>query len=404
MKKKFAKITKLILFFLIIATVCYGGYKAWQAYQEYLRQEMTQTLTIDGEEFSFQKLSEMARKLSQSAYVAPAETLPESLKKLDYDQHRDIRFARDNGPWFGKKLPFEIQFFHLGSLFQVSVPINEVINGKTRPIKYSSNYFDYGKNKFNTEEFKNIGYAGFRLHTPLNTSSYYDELISFLGASYFRALAQDQKYGISARGLAIDTAVQTGEEFPIFREFWIERPTRRADSVTIYALLDSPSIAGAYKFVVTPGKTTVMNVESLLYPRKKINKLGIAPLTSMFLFGENTKNRFDDHRPEVHDSDGQMIANRNGELLAGRYADIQLKQKEIEDAIAIPSEAIVPEMGKNKVFVYRSGVADPVDVIIGLRTEAEVQIVRGLSVGDTILTSGTLQLRKGMPVELQAIN
>ena len=94
----------------------------------------------------------------------------------------------------------------------------------------------------------------------------------------------------------------------------------------------------------------------------------------------------------------------NGELLAGRYADIQLKQKEIEDAIAIPSEAIVPEMGKNKVFVYRSGVADPVDVIIGLRTEAEVQIVRGLSVGDTILTSGTLQLRKGMPVELQAIN
>ena len=99
-----------------------------------------------------------------------------------------------------------------------------------------------------------------------------------------------------------------------------------------------------------------------------------------------------------------IYPNRNGELLAGRYADIQLKQKEIEDAIAIPSEAIVPEMGKNKVFVYRSGVADPVDIIIGLRTEAEVQIVRGLSVGDTILTSGTLQLRKGMPVELQAIN
>ena len=84
--------------------------------------------------------------------------------------------------------------------------------------------------------------------------------------------------------------------------------------------------------------------------------------------------------------------------------EMPAEQKEIEDAIAIPSEAIVPEMGKNKVFVYRSGVADPVDVIIGLRTEAEVQIVRGLSVGDTILTSGTLQLRKGMPVELQAIN
>ena len=315
MKKKFAKITKLILFFLIIATVCYGGYKAWQAYQEYLRQEMTQTLTIDGEEFSFQKLSEMARKLSQSAYVAPAETLPESLKKLDYDQHRDIRFARDNGPWFGKKLPFEIQFFHLGSLFQVSVPINEVINGKTRPIKYSSNYFDYGKNKFNTEEFKNIGYAGFRLHTPLNTSSYYDELISFLGASYFRALAQDQKYGISARGLAIDTASMKGEEFPAFTEFYIQKPRRNAREIKIFAVLDSPSAAGAYRFTLKPGKDTVMDVDAALYFRKPVEKLGIAPLTSMYLFGENTKNRFDDYRPEVHDSDGLLMHNGAGEWL-----------------------------------------------------------------------------------------
>lgn len=109
--------------------------------------------------------------------------------------------------------------------------------------------------------------------------------------------------------------------------------------------------------------------------------------------------------PETHSLTIRAIyPNRNGELLAGRYTDIKLKQKEIEDAIAIPSEAIVPEMGKNKVFVYRSGVADPVDVVIGIRTEAEVQIVQGLVAGDTILTSGTLQLRKGMPVEIQAIN
>ena len=99
-----------------------------------------------------------------------------------------------------------------------------------------------------------------------------------------------------------------------------------------------------------------------------------------------------------------LYPNRNGELLPGRYADIALKQQEIQDAIAIPSEAIVPEMGKNKVFLYRSGLAEPVDVEIGIRTEAEVQVLKGLSAGDTILTSGTLQLRTGMPVILDQIN
>ena len=222
-------------------------------------------------------------------------------KDLTYDQHRDIRFVRENGPWYGKRLPFEVQFFHLGSLFQVSVPINEVIDGKAKPIDYSPAFFNYGKNDLKITD-NHLGYAGFRLHNPLNSPTYYDELVSFLGASYFRALGKQQKYGLSARGLAIDTAVQTGEEFPIFREFWIQRPKRGDKSVTVYALLDSPSITGAYTFVITPGKQTVMDVDTVLIPRKAINKIGIAPLTSMFLFGENTKNRFDDHRPEVHEN------------------------------------------------------------------------------------------------------
>lgn len=130
----------------------------------------------------------------------------------------------------------------------------------------------------------------------------------------------------------------------------------------------------------------------------------------------NVEGRLETYRAQVYATEAGLDAethsltiraiypNSNGELLSGRYAGVRLKQREIKDAIAIPSEAIVPEMGKNKVFVYRNGVADPVDVAIGLRTEAEVQIIQGLSVGDTILTSGTLQLRKGMPVGLQAIN
>ena len=136
-----------------------------------------------------------------------------------------------------------------------------------------------------------------------------------MGASYFRALGKNQKYGLSARGLAIDTAAQTGEEFPVFREFWIVRPKKHDKSVTVYALLDSQSASGIYTFVITPGENTVMDVDARIFPRKEIAKLGIAPLTSMYLFGENTKNRFDDHRPEVHDTDGLLVLNGKGEWL-----------------------------------------------------------------------------------------
>ena len=300
---------------MLTAAVVLGINAGWDKYQEFRQAELARVMTVKDKKFDPGQLTEMAAALAAKPYVPPADNLPDELKKLNYDQYRDIRFSRENGPWYGKKLPFEIQFFHLGSLFLTSVPINEIVNGRIHPLKYSPAYFDYGKNRLNTDELSELGYAGFRLHNPLNTRKYYDELVSFLGASYFRALGKHQKYGLSARGLAIDTAVQTGEEFPIFREFWLVRPKRNDKSVTVYALLDSPSAAGIYTFVITPGENTVMDVDAKIFPRKEINKLGIAPLTSMYLFGENTKNKFDDHRPEVHDSDGLLVLNGNGEWL-----------------------------------------------------------------------------------------
>lgn len=264
---------------------------------------------------SFDEIVKLAKALSKNAYKTPNDNVSDALKNLDYDQYRDIRFVRENGPWFRQHLPFEVQFFHVGSMFQYIIPINELVRGKVNPIKYSVDFFDYGKNKFEAEDFETPGYAGFRIHSPLNTPGYYDELISFLGASYFRALGKGKKYGLSARGLAIDTALQTGEEFPIFKEFWIRKPRRKSKNLKIYALLDSPSVSGAYSFLVTPGENTTVKVDAVLFPRKEITKLGIAPLTSMFLFGENTKNKFDDHRPEVHDSDGLLVWNGNDEWL-----------------------------------------------------------------------------------------
>jgi glucans biosynthesis protein len=194
--------------------------------------------------------------------------------------------------------------------------IHTIDSTGVRPVRFSTDLFDYGKNEFKDKVPANLGFAGFRIHYPINTPHYQDEVTVFLGASYFRAVAKNMGYGISARGLAIDTALSTGEEFPFFKKFWIVRPAPGDKKITLYALLDSPSLTGAYRYVITPGKETVMDVTSRLFFRKSVQKLGIAPLTSMFFYGENDRQRFwDDYRPEVHDSDGLMIATSTGEWL-----------------------------------------------------------------------------------------
>ena len=269
-------------------------------------------------EFSFAKLRQKAQTLAALPYQKPQELPNGKFKSLDYDEYRDIRFNPQFGPWAKSKQKYDLQLFHVGGMFTAPVAIYEIVDNKTTPLTYHQEFFDYGKNKFSEDDFKTIkngGYAGFRLHYPLNSLSYYDEVVAFLGASYFRALGQGHKYGLSARGLAVDTALMKGEEFPFFTEFYIEKPRRNAREIKIYALLDSESVTGAYRFLLKPGQGTVMDVDAELYFRKPVEKLGIAPLTSMYLFGENTKNRFDDYRPEVHDSDGLLVHNGAGEWL-----------------------------------------------------------------------------------------
>ncbi|MCW7539822.1 glucan biosynthesis protein G [Aquabacterium sp. A7-Y] len=265
--------------------------------------------------FDFEQLSEQARRLAQQPHRPAGSTLPEELKALDYDQYRDIRFRPERALWRGDKLPFEVMFFHLGKLQTEPVLINEIgADGRTRHIPFSRADFDYGKNRLAPETWGDVGFAGFRVHYPLNRSEYKDELVVFLGASYFRALGAGQHYGLSARGLAIDTVGGEREEFPRFKEFWIQRPAPDASALTVYALLDSPRATGAYQFELKPGAQTVVDVRSRLFLRAGVATLGVAPLTSMFMFGENQPDA-GDFRPEVHDSDGLMVATGGGEWI-----------------------------------------------------------------------------------------
>jgi glucans biosynthesis protein len=263
--------------------------------------------------FGLDDVAERARELSGVAFKAVAVPLPAELRDLDYDGYRDIRFRPDRALWHADKLPFELMFFHLGRTFSEPVRINTIEPGGLHRVEFEPALFDYGHNTIDRAKLRNLGgYAGFRVHHAVNRPNYKDEVLVFLGASYFRAVGRSQVYGLSARGLAVDTAAPHGEEFPRFSEFWIERPRPRATSLTIYALLDSQRMTGAYRFVLTPGTETLVEVTARLFAREPIGKIGIAPLNSMFAFGENQPGR-DDYRPEVHDSDGLSIANGNGE-------------------------------------------------------------------------------------------
>lgn len=263
--------------------------------------------------FSFEDVQRRAREIAAVAYE-PSASLPEALAKLDYDAWRDIRFRPERALLAQNGSPFRMQMFHPGFLFTRPVTVNVVRDGVPTPVPYAANLFDYGKVKFDKPLPVNLGFAGFRLHYPLNDPRVFDELISFIGASYFRVLGRGQRYGLSARGLSIGAGT-ANEEFPVFREFWIEQPTADAERVIIHTLLDSPSVTGAFRFTIYPDLDTVIDVAATLYPRVPIEKLGLAPLTSMFFTGENDRRFFDDFRSELHDSDGLMIHSGSGEWI-----------------------------------------------------------------------------------------
>ena len=264
--------------------------------------------------FGFDDVRRIAQERSRREYRARADTLPQTLANLTADQYRDIRFRAGSALWRGQGL-FEAEFFHRGYHNKERVNLFEVSPAGVTALVYNPNYYTFGSQKAPRVP-ANVGYAGFRVHYPLQTPGYKDELISFLGASYFRVLGRNQHYGASLRGLAIDTAAQSGEEFPVFTDFWLVRPRAGDRRLTLYALLDSKSVVGAYQFEVQPGAITLVEVHCTLYLRRPVAKLGIAPLTSMFLFGEDPwGHRYDDYRPEVHDSDGLMSETGHGQWL-----------------------------------------------------------------------------------------
>jgi len=267
------------------------------------------------EPFDRSVLEARAADLARRKHVQPARPEASGLDRLSYDQYRAIRFKRSASIWARENRMFSLDLFYPGFIFDTPVNVNLVAGKVARRVLFTNDVFEYGPDVPVIEKRDGLGYSGFRVRAPVNKPDYPDEFLVFQGASYFRAVARDQVYGISARGLAVRTARPEGEEFPAFTDFWIERPALGADRIVIHALLQSRSVVGAYTFTARAGEEVVIDVDVTLFPRVDLTAFGIAPLTSMFLFDATNRARFDDFRNAVHDSDGLLILNGRNERL-----------------------------------------------------------------------------------------
>jgi glucans biosynthesis protein len=245
---------------------------------------------------------------------------------MDYEKYSVIHFDDKKALWRTEGLPFCLEFFLPGFWHKQTVALHEINDRGVQEIAFDPSAFDSPNHDLKVPP--NADYAGFRI---VRNKGVFDEVGAFMDASYFRMIGFGQNYGSSARGLALNTGASEPEEFPVFQQFWIRRPGKEVKELALYALMDSPSLAGAYRFIIRPGTTTLTEIKAALFPRKEIRQFGIAPLTSMFLYGENSHPAFGGFRPQVHDVDGLLMHNSHDEwiwrpLEAGKMTRIDVFQ------------------------------------------------------------------------------
>lgn len=279
-----------------------------------------------GASFAADHVRKLAQELAARDFVKPRIDIAEPFNALTAEQYRDIRFRTEAAVWRGENLGYEVQLMAMGWLYETPVEIWIVEGGTARSLRADSASFSIGPSIEKAPDAAPFGFSGFRVSGAFNRIDALDDFVSFQGASYFKSVGRNQQYGLSARALAVNTARPGGEEFPVFRAFWIEKPAAAASEVVIHGLLDSESVAGAYRFVVRPGRATEIEVEAVLFARRALTHLGLAPLTSMYFHGPAQRRVDNDYRPAVHNSEGLAVINGHGERLWRPLANPKMLQ------------------------------------------------------------------------------
>ena len=313
--------------------------------------------------FSFEDLKTLAQTMAHRAYRAPQITEGEVLEQIDYDEYQKIRYRPERALHLDSEARFSVELFHLGKYARVPVRISIVDGGQAREVVYKSDLFDIPPGHAAKKLSENVGFAGFRIMDGALKSDWF----SAIGASYFRSSGPFNQYGLSARGIAVNTASSAPEEFPKFVHLWLEPAPGRDAPMTIYALLDGPSIAGAYKVEVqrAPNKSglqnTLMTVETALYLRSDVERIGIAPFSSMFWYGKAVVRQPRDWRPE--------------------YCRLQQRTVSIADELSIPKRrtrlrAERTPSERRKPRRVRAKTIGPICIVLKRRKECTQVFVR----------------------------
>lgn len=258
-------------------------------------------------------VADMARAAAKQAYKPLPNDLPDQFSKLTYDQYVAIRAKPSAIIWANETLGFALEPLHRGFIFSSPVTINLVSQGQAQRVIYNTAQFDFGKIA-PPARMGDIGFSGFGILVPQKDNGL-TQIATIQGASFFRAIAQGQRFGVMARALSIKTADSRGEEFPAIRSVWIEEPNLATDALVIHAFIDSESMTGAYRFTLHPGEATIIDTECTLFARAKVDNFGIATMSGTIVSDAIDHRLPDDTRLRIADVGGLQMSTGHGEWL-----------------------------------------------------------------------------------------
>jgi glucans biosynthesis protein len=288
---------------------------------------------------------DLARERAAAPYQPAPVALPDWLLQLDYSAWQGIRFDPNAALWSGQNVPFSVRFHHLGSIYRQPIAVREIAAGKDRTLAFSPGQFFYGSGVDRQRLPADLGYAGFTIYGRVGDR--WRPVLEFLGGSFMRAGVPLVSGGVRARALAIDTGLPGGEEFPVFTDFWLVRPAADAHRLTLYALLESARVSGAYRINLSVDGEVVTRIDAKLFFRDGVGRLGLGPLSSMFWYGENGP-AVDDYRPEVHSSDGLAIV-AGGERLWRPLANLP---RLAQQAVPVPPGSAYGLLQRDRDFEH----------------------------------------------------